>query len=257
MIHGGGFVMGDNNQMSPLSRVVSEVYGAVVVNTSYRLAPAYKFPTAANDTWDSLTWLADNYQSLGADPSTGFILHGASAGGNLAAVTAQKWLEGDHFPPWTGISLTVPIILEQPLVPEKYKELWFSRDQNADAMVLNKQSMIHIMQSYEPDIHSPDYSPFNSKSPHTGLPPVYIGVCGQDPLRDDGLVYEKVLRDYGVKTKLDVYPGVPHGHVMFPGLRSGTKSFFDTVKSFGWLLGDERSEEVLRKSVPGGEPRWF
>ncbi|KAH6961828.1 Alpha/Beta hydrolase protein [Ilyonectria sp. MPI-CAGE-AT-0026] len=97
MIHGGGFFMGDNNQLSPLSRVVSEVYGVTVVNTSYRLAPAYKFPTAAHDTWDTLKWLADNYQTLGADPSTGFTLFGASAGGNLAAVAAQKWLDEECF----------------------------------------------------------------------------------------------------------------------------------------------------------------
>ncbi|KAH7146995.1 Alpha/Beta hydrolase protein [Dactylonectria estremocensis] len=125
MIHGGG-------------QVSIEVYGVTVMNTSYRLAPAYKFPTAAHDTWDTLKWLAGNYQSLGADPSTGFILFGASAGGNLAAVAAQKWLDEECFPALTGTSLSVPILLEQPLVPEKYKELWFSRDQNADTIVLNK-----------------------------------------------------------------------------------------------------------------------
>lgn len=139
-------------------------------------------------------------------------------------------------------------------MPEKYKKLWFSRDQNADAMVLNKQSMMYIIQSYEPDIHSPDYSLFNSKNPHMGLPLVYLCISGQDPLRDDGLVYEKILRDHGVKTKLDVYPGVPHGHGMFPGLQSGTRSYFNTVKSFGWLLGDERSDEDVRKLLPGGKP---
>lgn len=249
--------MGDSSQMSPLSRVVCAVYGATVVNTSYRLAPTYKFPVAAHDTWDTLKWLADNYKSLGADPSAGFILFGASSGGNLAAVTAQKWLDEACFPPLTGISLSVPLVLEQPLVPEKYKKLWFSREQNAGAMILNGQAMTHIMQSYEPDIHSADFSPFNSKSPHAGLPPVYLGVNGQDPLRDDGLLYEKVLRDHGVKTKIDVYPGVPHGHGMYPGLQSGTKSFFDTVKSFGWLLGDEKSEMDIRDLVPHGDPRWF
>jgi acetyl esterase/lipase len=36
-------------------------------------------------------------------------------------------------------------------------------------------------------------------------------VSGVDPVRNEALIYEKVLReDYGVKTKLDVYPGVPH-----------------------------------------------
>ena len=38
---------------------------------------------------------------------------------------------------------------------------------------------------------------------HTGLPPAYIQVMGADPLRDDGLAYERVLREASVKTKLD------------------------------------------------------
>ncbi len=37
---------------------------------------------------------------------------------------------------------------------------------------------------------------------HTGLPPAFFQVMEQDPLRDDGLVYEKVLREASVKTKL-------------------------------------------------------
>jgi acetyl esterase/lipase len=36
-------------------------------------------------------------------------------------------------------------------------------------------------------------------------------VCGYDPLRDEDLIYEKVLREEGgVKTRVNVYPGLPH-----------------------------------------------
>ncbi|GME42156.1 alpha/beta hydrolase fold-3 domain-containing protein [Neofusicoccum parvum] len=253
MIYGGGWTIGDNRQLNPISRTVSGLYGATVVNISYRLAPAHKFPTGPHDVWDNLKWIAANHASLGAnvDPGAGFIVGGASAGANLAAVVAQRWLDEKASPPLTGLYLSIPVLLDEEIVPDRYRDLWFSRDQNANAVIVNADAMKRLMEAYEPDVRSPDYSPFNSKTPHVGLPPAYIDVCGQDPLRDDGLVYERALRDHGVKTRLRVYPGVPHGHVMFPGLKPGQKAVYETIEGFGWLLGDEKTAEQLEKAVPG------
>ena len=39
-------------------------------------------------------------------------------------------------------------------------------------------------------------------SSHVGLPPAFIRVNELDPLRDDGVVYEKVLREAEVPVKL-------------------------------------------------------
>ncbi|UKZ79091.1 hypothetical protein TrVFT333_006841 [Trichoderma virens FT-333] len=225
LIHGGGFCLGDNSFMRTHAAAISILYGAVVVCVSYRLAPEFKFPTAPNDIWDNLKWLSmqENVQPLGADLSAGFIVGGTSAGASLAAVVAQKWKE---------------------YVPEQYKELWFSREQNADAIVYNKAAIEFVRSAYEPDIGSPEYSPFNAESPHKGLPPIYLQVNGNDPVRDDGLIYEKVLRDHGVQTRIDVYSGIPHGYDdVFPQLESSRRQRKDVLKGFGWLLGKEASEE--------------
>jgi acetyl esterase/lipase len=43
------------------------------------------------------------------------------------------------------------------------------------------------------------------------LPPAYLQVAGLDPLRDEALIYEHVLREEnGVQTKMDVYDGYGH-----------------------------------------------
>ncbi|KAF4832526.1 AB hydrolase superfamily protein [Colletotrichum tropicale] len=248
-VYGGGFIMGDCTQLSPYARIAAKLFNAVVVNISYRLAPAHKFPTAPNDVWDSLKWIAANAHTFGGDLAMGFILGGASAGGNLAAVTAQKSLDEGLSPRLTGVWLSIPYILEEEIVPANYKDVWFSREQNAAGPVIDKASMEFMGIAYSADMKSPDLSPFNAKDPHKGMPPVYFQVCGTDPLRDDGLVYERVLRDHGVKTRLDVYPGAPHGHIMFP-CKLSTKCHFDTFNGLAWLLGKETpDEEVITQEL--------
>jgi versiconal hemiacetal acetate esterase len=52
------------------------------------------------------------------------------------------------------------------------------------------------------------------------FPPTYLSACGADPLRDDNVVLEAELKSKGVKTRLDVYDGLPHLFWNFPTLKS-------------------------------------
>ena len=40
---------------------------------------------------------------------------------------------------------------------------------------------------------------------HAGLAPAFIQVQGLDPLRDEGILYEKLLREAGVPTRIIQY----------------------------------------------------
>ena len=71
-----------------------------------------------------------------------------------------------------------------------------------------------------------------------------------DPLRDDALIYERVLREeYGIKTKRDIYPGLPHGFgASFPMLKSADKFRKDMVEGMGWLLGRKPEMDKISNS---------
>ena len=81
LIFGGGFIVGNEEQLTPLGRAFAKAFEATTVAISYRLAPEHKFPTAAHDVEDSLLWIARNARELGTDPTKGFVLGGISAGG--------------------------------------------------------------------------------------------------------------------------------------------------------------------------------
>jgi acetyl esterase/lipase len=94
---------------------------------------------------------------------------------------------------------------------------------------------------YKPDATSQLRSPILFQS-HKDLPPTYFQICGMDPLRDEGLIYEQVLREEnGIKTKVDLYPGLPHAFWSFwPEASFSKKLQDDNVKGIKWLLEQSR-----------------
>lgn len=116
---GGGFIAGSNKQMAREAQALVRLFGAVVVNISYRLAPEHKFPVGVQDGWDNLIWLAVHAQDLGADPAKGFIMGGVSAGASLAAVCARKAQVELLAHPLTGQWLGAPSLMQEEQVPEQ------------------------------------------------------------------------------------------------------------------------------------------
>lgn len=253
LVYGGGFITGDNNSATPFALPIANACDAVVVSISYRSTPEFKFPTQGNDVWDTVQWLAANATSLGADPSVGFILGGESAGGNVAAVAAVKAVHTSMSPPLTGLWLSVPWLLDAKTTPRGYENVCLSREQNANTPLSTNDLIKMVEKMWCPDYSSPEFSPFNSlelvDSKH---PSTYIQVCGMDPMRDDGLIYESLLSERGVKTKVDVYPGVPHAHwAMLPNLKSSQKSMVDAVIGVGWLLGKTAPMKEIKEALGG------
>lgn len=244
MFHEGGWCMGDLTDEALNCRMFSRDLGAVCVNVEYRLAPEAVFPTGVHDCWDVLKWCAQEASPsssiLPADPNLGFIVGGASAGGNISAVLCQLGRDEALQPPLTGQYLCVPALLAPEAVPEKWKAQYCSR-MEAESDPILKQTKLGsangMMLALKPDPFSPLFSPLLHEN-LAGLPAAFFQLCGLDPLKDEGVLYEKILReDHGIKTKLEVYEGF--GHMFWtnwPLMKRSTEFVKDTLVGVKWLL---------------------
>ncbi|MBN0154737.1 alpha/beta hydrolase fold domain-containing protein, partial [Pseudomonas aeruginosa] len=88
-LHGGGYVVGSLDSHDALCASLAERAGCVVLSLAYRLAPEWRFPTAAEDAEDAWCWLAAEAARLGIDPQR-LAVAGDSVGGSLCAVLSHR-----------------------------------------------------------------------------------------------------------------------------------------------------------------------
>ncbi|ORY18218.1 Alpha/Beta hydrolase protein [Clohesyomyces aquaticus] len=243
MYHEGGWCMGDLTDEDLNCRMFARELGCVAVNVEYRLAPEHPFPIGVNDCYDALKWALANSTTLHATPSHGLIVGGASAGGNIAAVLALLARDENLQPPITGQYLCVPALLPSNKVPAKYAHLYQSQLSPSFDPVLGDPingkllDMAPIAQIYQPDPESSLWDPFNHAKGHRGVAKAFFQVAGLDPLRDEAVLYDRVLREQGVLTRFELYDGL--GHMFWtnwPEMEVSTRFVEDTVKGFRWLL---------------------
>lgn len=150
--------------------------------------------------------MAQNAASIGADASK-LITMGGSAGGGLALAGANKSIkDGSNLV--KGIVAMVPCSIHPDNVPKSVQPDYKSYEDNAvDVPTIDKSSMQTFYEAVNANPQDEEQFPALAATNHSKFPPTYICVCEYDPLRDDGRVMEKLLKDAGVKTKLDYYEG--------------------------------------------------
>ncbi|KAF2113159.1 Alpha/Beta hydrolase protein [Lophiotrema nucula] len=238
--HGGGWVFGPPEAFEGNLQLAAKELGLVVISVDYRLAPEHPFPTPAHDAWDSVQWIAANAGKFGGDPTKGFIVSGESAGGNLAAIVAHEAADADLSPPITGALLNVPSVVHPEAVPEELKPHYNSYEEFKDALVLPRKALDFLFGNYKPNPQDPRFSVLNWPSGHKKQPPTYVQVCGMDPLRDEGLIYEQTLKQLGVPTQLKVWQGLPHAAPSFFPMLSASKTVPEETKDeLKWLLAQK------------------
>lgn len=220
-LHGGGWVVGSLDGYDTLGRQLAERTGCAVALVDYRLAPEHLFPAAADDAWTALQWLAANRTAYAAADAP-LIVGGDSAGGNLAAVVAQRAVR-ENGPELALQFLAYPVIdcdFDTPSYLDPANELMLTRD-----------AMVWFWDLYVPEAEDRtrwEVAPINAES-LTGVAPAAVLLAEHDVLHDEGRKYAEALRSAGIPVREKVFTGQMHGFFQFVNVLPGAKDGMDYV----------------------------
>jgi acetyl esterase len=218
--HGGGWVIGALDEFDTLARQLVERTGAAVMLVDYRLAPEYRYPTAAEDAWSALRWVEADMVERGLQVP--LVVAGDSAGGNLSAIMAQR-AKSEAGPRLAAQVLIYPVT-DANLETASYTD-------PANQLMLSRDSMIWFWDLYAPDAASrtrPDASPLQAQD-LSGLPPAIVVTAEHDPLRDEGEAYAEKLQTAGVPVIHRRFDGQMHGFFTMVNLLPGAAAAMDFV----------------------------
>ena len=216
--HGGGFVFNDVEIHDAPARRLANRTGRSVLSVDYRLAPEHPFPAAVHDVDHAIAWAASQTRTV--------IVHGDSAGGNLALVGALR-----NPGLVSAIVLVYPFIDPSSSHPSYEIQGWsWERD---DAQWFWSQYLDLVR---DPTLRRhPDVAPMAATG-LAALPPTLVLTAAEDIARDEGEMLAARLRELGVVTVAQRLGGVPHGFWRSPDfLRDGdlarmaTGAFLDDV----------------------------
>ena len=230
--HGGGWVLGDEQSDDPFCRDMCRRSDMIFVSVGYRHAPEHRFPTAAEDGYAALRWIAGHAAELGGGANP-LLVAGWSAGANIAAVTCQ--LARDRGGPSIAGQLLVCPVTDCTFDRPSYVE-------NATGYFLTRSLMYWFWDLYcsPADRTDPRASPLRGKL--AGLPAAFVVTCEFDPLRDEGIAYADALAAAGVPVEQLQARG--HFHSSF--------TMVDVVAT--GVSGRAKMAEVLRRFAGMSQP---
>ncbi|MGH6961345.1 MAG: alpha/beta hydrolase, partial [Dongiaceae bacterium] len=177
----GGYVIGGIDESEHEARRLAARTPAIVVSIGYRVAPEHRFPAAAEDACDTLTWVAAHAQRFGGDPQR-LAVAGCSAGGGLSAIVATKAAASGcprlrlailHCP-WLDLTLSQPSIAR------------YAKGYDLDREFLDWFVAAYIDSSGK--VGDPLASPLLHPIP-TGMPAMVVLAAECDPLFDEARLY--------------------------------------------------------------------
>lgn len=201
--HGGGWVFNFLDIYDAELSALANASGSAIIAVNYQKAPEHPYPVPFDDCFASYLWVCKNADTLGID-ALKIGIGGESAGGNLAAAVALK--TRDISGPNPAYQLLINPCVGKDFETASYTEY-------AQGYGLTRERMIWFWDQYlQGNDHDNDpYACPATAKDYSNLAPAIIITAGCDPLKDDGIKYEKLLRKSGVQTYYMEYEGMIHG----------------------------------------------
>jgi acetyl esterase/lipase len=204
---GGGFMFGTLDAEDAICARIAIGSNVAVLNVDYRHTPEFTYPTQWNDAEDAFDWAHDNMDMMFWDPKR-VIIGGTSAGAWIAAsFTLQKHLNRatERRPPIAGQVLMIPCLAHldcyEPQLKRMKHQSISSYKTNVSAPMLSVEELrwfTSLLNIENPNVNDLKINPGNATPEQVeGMPPTVLGVVGLDPLRDEALLYAKMLTEAG------------------------------------------------------------
>ncbi|MBB95774.1 MAG: lipase [Rhodobacteraceae bacterium] len=204
-MHGGGWMQGSPETHWDITARIAAWNQQTVISVDYALAPEHPFPEGYLQVLAVAKWAHDKADELGIDPGK-IAIGGDSAGGNLAAAVALACRD-------EGVPLSGQLLIYPACDFDRTRPSYI---ENAEGPLLKVATMPATNALYCPDetqLNS-DWriAPLAADS-HAGLPPAYVAVAQNDPLRDSGVAYADAMEAAGVEVIRDPGEGLIHGYL--------------------------------------------
>lgn len=228
-IHGAGWVFGNAHTHDRLIRELAVGAEACVVFPNYSLSPEAKYPTAIEEIYAVLTWIAEHGEAYGLDTDR-LTVAGDSVGGNMTAA--------------------ITLMAKERKGPAIHKQLLFypvtdssndteSYHQFAEGYFLRRDAMAWFWEQYiaKPGDKEEIYaSPLRAtREQLEGLPPALVITAEADVLRDEGEAYANKLREAGVRVTAARFQGTIHDFVMLNALADTAAARGAIALANAWL----------------------
>jgi acetyl esterase len=211
--HGAGWVFGNAHTHDRLIRELAEGTGAAVVFTNYSLSPEARYPTAIEEIYAVLEWVAQHGSENGLDGSR-IAVAGDSVGGNMTA--AITLMAKQRYGPKIGAQVLFYPVTDATFDTDSYHQF-------AENYFLRRDAMQWFWDQYitdEDQRNEVTASPLRATTEQLdGLPKALLITAEADVLRDEGEAYGRKLREANVDVTAVRYEGIIHDFVMLNALR--------------------------------------